>query len=711
MKFYATENIKNITLVGGAKAGKTTLAECMMFEGGVITRMGSVEDKNTVSDYHEVEHERGNSVFSSILHTEWRGTKINIIDTPGMDDFIGEVIPSLRVADTALLLINAQSGVEVGTEIVMRYLRKYKKPTIMVVNQMDGPKADFDVALTQIRDQFEENVVVMQYPYNYGENFNCIIDLLKMVMYKFPPEGGKPEKVAIPDEEKEKANKLHNTLVEAAAENDESLMELYFEEGELNEDQMRQGLRQGMLNRDLIPLFCLSAKRNMGSGRLMGFLGNVAPTAGEIAAETAKDGSEINISDPETTLFVFKAANEKHAGQMSYFKVCSGEVIAGMEMTNVSSQVKGKLNQLYAIDGKNRNPVDKLAAGDIGATVKFKNTHVNHTLRSTDDEVEIDPIVFPSPRIRVSIAPTKTGDEEKMGAALRKMHESDPSLIMELSKELRQTLLHAQGDLHLNVAKWILEKEHGVPVEYGKPRISYRETIRKEVKADYRHKKQTGGAGQFGEVHMIVHPYTEGMEDTIVGSRSDIKVREVDVHELPWGGKLLFCNCIVGGSIDNRFMPAIMKGIMEVMEQGPLTKSYARDIVVLVYDGKMHPVDSNEAAFKSAGKNAFKSAFLNAKPYLMEPIYTVEVLTPGEYMGDIMTDLQGRRALVEGMSAEGNLQKVIAKVPLAELYKYTTSLASIAQGRALYSREFAEYKQVPGDVQEILVKENSKEEE
>lgn len=711
MKFYATENIKNITLVGGAKAGKTTLAECMMFEGGVISRMGTVEDKNTVSDYHEVEHERGNSVFSSILHTEWRGTKINIIDTPGMDDFIGEVIPSLRVADTALMLINAQSGVEVGTEIVMRYLRKYNKPTIMVVNQMDGPKADYDAALQQIREQFDENVVVMQYPYNSGDDFNCIIDLLKMVMYKFPPEGGKPEKVPIPDEEKAKANELHNTLVEAAAENDETLMELYFEEGELNEDQMRKGLRLGMLNRDVIPLFCLAAKKNMGSGRLMGFLGNVAPTAGEIKPETSKDGGEIKITDPDTTLFVFKAANEKHAGQMSYFKVCSGEVHAGMEMNNISSNVKGKLNQLYAIDGKNRNQVDKLAAGDIGATVKFKNTHVNHTLRSVDDGVEVDPIVFPSPRIRVSISPTKTGDEEKMGAALRKMHESDPSLIMELSKELKQTLLHAQGDLHLNVAQWILDKEHGVPVEYGKPRISYRETIRKEVKADYRHKKQTGGAGQFGEVHMIVHPYTEGLEDTIVGSRTDVKVRNVDVHELPWGGKLLFCNCIVGGSIDNRFMPAIMKGIMEVMEEGPLTKSYARDIVVLVYDGKMHPVDSNEAAFKSAGKNAFKKAFLEAKPYLMEPIYTVEVLTPDEYMGDIMTDLQGRRALVEGMSAEGKLQKVTAKVPLAELYKYTTSLASIAQGRALYSREFAEYKQVPGDVQEVLVKENAKEEE
>ncbi len=711
MKFYATENIKNITLVGGAKAGKTTLAECMMFEGGVIDRMGSVEDKNTVSDYHEVEHERGNSVFSSILHTEWRGSKINIIDTPGMDDFIGEVIPSLRVADTALLLINAQSGVEVGTEIVMRYLRKYNKPTIMVVNQMDGPKADFDLTLSQIREQFDENVVIMQYPYNSGDGFNCIIDLLKMVMYKFPPEGGKPEKVAIPDEEKEKANELHNTLVEAAAENDETLMELYFEEGELNEDQMRKGIRQGMLNRDLLPLFCLAAKKNMGSGRLMGFIGNVAPTAGEIAPEHDKDGNDISITDKETTLFVFKAANEKHAGQMSYFKVCSGEVHAGMEMLNTSSNSKGKLNQLYAIDGKNRTAVDKLAAGDIGATVKFKNTHVNHTLRTGDDGVEIDPIVFPTPRIRVAISPTKTGDEEKMGAALRKMHESDPSLIMELSKELRQTLLHAQGDLHLNVAKWILEKEHGVTVEYGKPRISYRETIRREVKADYRHKKQTGGAGQFGEVHMIVHPYTEGLEDTIVGSRNDIKVREVDVHELEWGGKLLFCNCIVGGSIENRFMPAIMKGIMEVMEEGPLTKSYIRDVVVLVYDGKMHPVDSNEAAFKSAGKNAFKAGFLDAKPYLMEPIYTVEVLTPSEYMGDIMTDLQGRRAIVEGMSAEGNLQKVTAKVPLAELYKYTTSLASIAQGRALYSREFAEYKQVPGDVQDVLVKENSREEE
>jgi elongation factor G len=459
-----------------------------------------------------------------------------------------------------------------------------------------------------------------------------------------------------------------------------------------------------MLKRQVLPLFCVAAKRNMGSGRMMGFIGNVAPSAGDIHPEHDKEGNEIPIDAPDTNLFVFKAANEKHAGQMSFFKVCSGEVASGMELYNTTSNSSGKLNQLYAVDGKNRISVDKLAAGDIGATVKFKNTHVNHTIRSEDDNLEIDPIKFPEPRIRVAVKPVKQGDEEKMGASLNKMHEGDPSLIMELSTELKQTLLHAQGDVHLNVAKWILKNEYGVEVEFSKPRISYRETIRKEAQSIYRHKKQTGGAGQFGEVHMKILPYHEGIEEELP-QRNDVKIRQVEVNELDWGGKLIFCNAIVGASIDARFMPAIMKGIMEIMQEAPLTGSYARDIVVIVYDGKMHPVDSNENAFKTAGKMAFREAFLEAKPMLMEPIYTVEVLTPSEYMGDIMTDLQGRRAMVEGMTSEGNLQKVTAQVPLAELYKYTTSLSSIAQGRAMYSREFSAFKQVPGDVQDKLVKE------
>ena len=703
MKHYTADLIKNIVLVGSSKSGKTTLAECMMYEGGVLKRMGAVEDGNTVSDYHEEEKERGGSVFSSIMHTDWRGTKINIIDAPGLDDFIGEVISSLRVADTALLTINAQNGVEVGTEIVWRYLENYNKPTLFVVNQLDHSKADFNTTLDQIRAQFGDQVVVMQYPYNPGEGFNAIIDLLKMVMYKFPSEGGKPEKLPIPDDERGRADELHNTLVEAAAENDESLMELYFEKGELDEDEMRQGLKIGMLNRTIFPLFCVSAKKNMGSGRMMGFLSNVAPASSEVNPEHSREGNIVSSQDP-ATLFVFKASNEKHAGSMSYFKVISGEVGAGVEMYNTTSQAKGKLNQLYVVDGKNRVAVDKLSQGDIGATVKFKSTHTNHTLRAKDDGVEIAPIEFPDPRIRMAVTTSKQGDEEKLGQVLNKMHESDPTLITEYAKELKQTILHGQGELHLQMVKWSLSHLHGIEIGFEKPRISYRETIQKAAEGYHKHKKQSGGSGQYAEVYLKIQPWSEHVVDP-----PELKVRNKQEIEMDWGGKLVFCNCIVGGVIDNRFMPAIVKGLMEVMEEGPLTGSYCRDIIVYVYDGKMHAVDSNEISFKIAGAQAFKKAFIEAKPKLLEPVYQVDVLVPDEFMGDVMTDLQSRRAIVEGFTNEGTYQRVTARVPLAEMYRYNTSLSSISQGRATYTRTFLEFAQVPGEVQNELIQTHSKE--
>ncbi|MEL6670790.1 MAG: elongation factor G [Bacteroidota bacterium] len=697
MKHYQSSNIKNVVLVGSSKAGKTTLAETMMFEGGVISRMGSVDDGNTVSDYHEVELERRNSVFSSIMHTEWRGTKINLVDTPGLDDFIGELISSLRVSDTALVTVNAQYGVEVGTEISWRYLKKYNKPSIFVINQLDQSKSDYNLCVEQIKEQFDPGVVVMQYPYNQGEAFDSIIDVLKMVMYKFPPEGGKPEKLPIPDEEKARAADLHNTLVEAAAEHDEELMELYFEKGELDEDEMRRGIRIGMLNRALFPLFCLSAKKNMGSGRLMGFIGNVAPTAADMAAETTISGDEVHTSESDTTLFVFKSGSDKHSGLTNFFKVCSGEINAGDELVNLTTGNKTKVNQLYVMDGKNRHQVEKLSAGDIGATVKLKDTFTNHTLRSKDDNKAIEPIDFPNSRMRTAVNPVTTGEEEKMVAALNKIRQADPTFITEFAKELKQTIIHAQGELHLSTGKWMLEHLYGVKIEYGTPKISYRETIQQAAEANYRHKKQSGGSGQFGEVYMKIFPFQGEFQDP-----PEYKIRNKDEIDLPWGGKLLYCNAIVGGSIDARFMPAILKGIMETMEEGPITGSYARDVAVVVYDGKMHPVDSNEISFKIAGQQAFKTAFLQAKPKLMEPIYKVEVLVPDEQMGDIMTDLQSRRAIVEGFNNEGSYQKITAKVPLAELYRYTTSLSSLTQGRATHTREFHKYESVPGDIQQKL---------
>ena len=700
MKHYQTSDIKNLVLAGGSKSGKTTLAECMMFEGGVINRMGTVEDGNTVSDFQEIETDRGNSVFSSILHTEWRGKKINIIDTPGLDDFCGELISALRVADTALVTLNAQYGVEVGTEISWRYLERYNKPAIFVINQVDHPKADFNQTVEQAQAQFGEGVVLMQYPYNAGEGFDAIIDLLKMVMYKFPPEGGKPEKLPIPDEERPRADELHNTLVEAAAEHDESLMEMYFEKGELDEDEMRQGLRLGMLERALFPVFCVAAKRNMGSGRLMGFLGNVAPSAGEMGPEVTTEGTEISVDDPETTLFVFKASNEKHTGAMSFFKVCCGEVSSGSEFITTNTRAKNKFNQLYAVDGKNRHPVDKLAAGDIGATVKLKDTHVNNTLRLQDDDVIIEPIEFPEARIRTAIEAENQNEEEKMAAALHKMAESDPTLRVEYARELKQTILHGQGALHLQTIKWQLENLYGLSIRFLDPKISYRETIQQPASGSYKHKKQSGGSGQFGEVYLKIFPYDEPFE-----APAEFKVRDRQEIELDWGGKLVYCNCIVGGVIGARFLPAILKGIMKVMEEGPITKSYARDVIVFVYDGKMHPVDSNEISFQIAGQQAFKQAFLDAKPKLLEPVFRLEVLVPEEYMGDVMTDLQSRRAMVEGFTAEANYQKIVAQVPLAELDRYATTLSSLTQGRALHSQRFLEYQTVPGEVQQKLMKE------
>ncbi len=699
MKHYETDRIKNIVLAGSSKSGKTTLAECMMFEGNVLSRMGKVEDGNTVSDYHEIEQERGSSVFSSILHTEWRGTKINLIDTPGLDDFAGELIGALRVCDTALITLNAQYGVEVGTEIIWRYLKKFQKPSIMVINQVDHPKADFHRTVEMTRQQFGQGIILVQYPYNQGENFNCIIDLLKMVMYQFPKEGGKPKKLPIPADEKERAQKLHTELVEAAAEHDDTLMELYFEKGELDEDEMRTGIRLGMLRRDMFPVFCLSASRNMGSGRLMGFIGNVTPSAGEIAPELSTEGKEIKIKDKATTLFVFKTSNERHTGSMSYFKVCSGTVEAGMELYNENTGVKGKMNQLFVIDGKNRHSVTTLSAGDIGATVKLKNTYTNHTLRSVDDGINILPIEFPAPRIRTAITLVNDHEEEKLAQAMAKLHAGDPTFIPEYSAELKQTLLHGQGELHLQVNQWMLDHLYGVKINLIEPRISYRETIQQEAKGYHKHKKQSGGAGQYGEVYVIVKPYSEHPNHP-----GDLKIRGEEIIDMPWGGKLAFYNCIVGGVIDQRFLPAILKGVQEVMEEGPITGSYVRDVAVYVYDGKMHPVDSNEISFKIAGQQAFKKAFLDANPKILEPVHTVEILVPDEFMGEVLTDLQARRALVEGFKNEGAYQRITAKVPLASLSKYTTTLSSISQGRATFSSAFDNYSQVSSDIQAELIR-------
>lgn len=701
MKAFDEKHIKNIALVGGAKTGKTTLAETMLFEAGLINRRGTVEDKNTISDFHEIEHERGNSVYATALHTEWRDYKINIIDTPGLDDFIGEVISAVRVCDTAVMVLNAQHGVEVGAELIWNYVDEYKKPTIFAINQLDHEYANFQTAVDQAKEKFGRQVTVMQYPVNQGTSFNTIIDLLKMTMYRFPANGGKPEKLPIPDSEMETANRLHNELVERAAENDEKLMELYFEKGSLDEDEMRQGIKKGMMNHDIFPVFCLSAKKNMGSGRLMGFIDNVAPSATEMPAETSTDGKEVKC-DPNgpPVLFVFKTLIEPHLGKLTFFKVLSGEVSVGMELNNPTTGVTERIGQLFIMDGKNRNAVDKLKAGDIGSTLKLKNTLTNHTLNGKGSNVQIQPIEFPLPRIRTAIVTKNKADDDKIGEVLQEIHMEDPTIVVEYDREMKQVLLLGQGELHLAVAKWRMEHVYKVEVEFLKPRIPYRETILKSALANYRHKKQSGGAGQFGEVYIKIEPITNGHEP-----KPEFTVREREEIPLQWGGKLVFNNCITGGVIDARFIPSIMKGVMEKMNEGPLTGSYVRDIAVSVYDGKMHPVDSNDISFKIAGMMAFKEAFHQAQPQLLEPIFDIEIEMPEDLMGDVMSELQSRRSIITGMDSNGRAQVIKARTPLAELDKTTVNLRSITQGRARMKSAFAEYVAVSPDVQKKLADE------
>jgi len=708
MKVYKTEEIRNIALIGNAGSGKTTLAEAMLFEGGIINRRGEVTAKNTVSDYNQIEQDYGNSVLSTLMYTEYNGKKINIMDTPGMDELCGGVVSSLSVTALGLMIINSTTGVEAGTEAALRHASKAQTPLILVFNQLDHDNSNFENALEQCKNACGGKTTIIQYPVDAGPNFSAIVDVLKMKLYKYSKEG-KVEIQDIPDSEKERADALHNELVEKAAENEEALMELYFDKGELTEDEMRKGIKLGMLDRSLYPVFCTTAKKGIGVARLMEFITNIAPTPAEKKARPVIKGKQPKLDASEApSIFVFKTAVEPHVGEITYFRVMSGTIKEGMDLVNSKSGNKERLSQVFVPSGKSREKVDELVAGDLGCTVKLKETKYNHTLSLKEAETVYAPIEFPSSRHTVAVKAVNDSDDEKVGEVLSKIKYDDPTYIVEYSKELKQLLVHCQGEYHLNVLKWHFDHIHKIEVNFIAPRIPYRETITKPAQADYRHKKQSGGAGQFGEVHMIIEPYEEGSSPKSMFKFGEkemkLSVRATEEHQLSWGGKLIYCNCIVGGSIDARFMPAILKGIMEKIEEGPLTGSYARDIRVYVYDGKMHPVDSNEISFKLAGRNAFSQAFKNAGPKILEPIYNLEVLVPSDRMGDTMSDLQGRRAMIMGMGSEHGLEKISAKVPLKEMYRYTTSLSSITGGRGVFGMSFDGYEKVPADVQDELLK-------
>jgi elongation factor G len=709
MKVYQPNELKNIALIGSAGSGKTTLAEAMLYEGGVVNRKGDIDSKNTVSDYHDIEHQQGRSIFSTVLYTEYQNKKLNIIDTPGLDDFSGAVVSSLAVSDAALFLINAYQGVEVGTEVMSRYTRKFETPVILAINHLDHEKANYEKAVEDLKVKYANKAIQVQYPINQGSEFNAVIDVLKMKMYTWGPEGGEPTISDIPDDQKDKAEELHNALVEAAAENDDALMELFFEEGSLNEDQMREGIKKGLIKRDLFPIFCVSAKKDMGVRRMMEFINNVAPQTSEMPKPTDIEGTEVSI-DPEgpASIFIFKTSVEEHLGEVAYFKVMSGKISEGMDLINTRNGNKERVTQLYCVAGNNRTKVDTMVAGDIGATVKLKDTRTNDTLNTKGTDWKFPTIQFPDPKYRTAIRPVNQGEEEKLGEILNRFAGEDPTYVIEHSKELKQVIVHGQGEFHLNTLKKQIEAKDKLEIEFITPKIPYRETITKSAQSDYRHKKQSGGSGQFGEVHMIIEAYHEGSATPksykIDGKEISVTNRGEDTHELPWGGKLVFVNSIVGGSIDAKYLPAILKGVMEKMEEGPLTGSYARDIRIVVYDGKMHPVDSNEISFKIAGMQAFRAAFKQAGPKILEPVYKVEVMVPGDFMGDVMSDLQGRRAMIEGMTSEGGYEKIAAKVPLAEMNKYSTSLSSLTSGQAMYTMKFDSYMAVPGDVQDQLLK-------
>ena len=709
MKVYQTNEIKNIALLGSSGSGKTTLVEAMLFESGVIKRRGSIAAKNTVSDYFPVEQEYGYSVFSTVLHVEWNNKKLNIIDCPGSDDFVGSTVTALNVTDTAIILLNGQYGVEVGTQNHFRYTEKLNKPVIFLVNQLDNEKCDYDNILEQLKEAYGSKVVPIQYPISTGPGFNALIDVLLMKKYSWKPEGGAPVIEDIPAEELEKATEMHKALVEAAAENDEGLMEKFFEQDSLSEDEMREGIRKGLVARGMFPVFCVCGGKDMGVRRLMEFLGNVVPFVSEMPKVQNTEGKEVapDVNGPES-LYFFKTSVEPHIGEVSYFKVMSGKVREGDDLLNADRGSKERIAQIYVVAGGNRVKVEELQAGDIGAAVKLKDVKTGNTLNGKDCDYKFNFIKYPNSKYSRAIKPVNEADVEKMMTILNRMREEDPTWVIEQSKELKQTLVHGQGEFHLRTLKWRLENNEKLQVKYEEPKIPYRETITKAARADYRHKKQSGGAGQFGEVHLIVEPYKEGMPvpDTYKFNGQEFKINVKGTEEVPleWGGKLVFINSIVGGSIDARFLPAILKGIMARMEQGPLTGSYARDVRVIVYDGKMHPVDSNEISFMIAGRNAFSDAFNNAGPKILEPIYDVEVFVPSDKMGDVMGDLQGRRAMIMGMSSEKGFEKLVAKVPLKEMSSYSTALSSLTGGRASFIMKFSSYELVPTDVQDKLIK-------
>ncbi len=700
MNVYDADHIRNVALLGHQGSGKTMLAEAMLFVSGALKRMGSIEEGNTISDYHPSEKDRQMSVFASLLHAEWKGHKINIIDTPGYPDFVGEVIASLRVADAAIYVMNGVEGVQVGTELAWTYGATIGKPSMFVINHIDHAQSDFRALVGQIQERFGRGATVVQFP---GGASDTIIDVLLMKQLTFGKDGTAQEG-EIDSSFAEEAERLHNELIESIAENDEGLMELYFEKGTLTEDEMRQGLHVAMLQRQLFPIFITSATELTGVSRLMSFIDNVLPSPAEMPPADTVDGHPVT-ADPsaQPVAFVYNTMSEAHVGDYSFFRVYSGTLEQGMDLENAQTNAIERLGPLYAINGHDRDPVQRMVAGDIGALVKLKNTHTNNTLRAKGSDVVIRPIEFPEPRYTVAVAPAREGDEDKLAQGLHAIHEEDPSIVIIHDQNLKQLVLGGQGELHLEIVKFRLKNRFGVDVEYHRPRVAYLETVQSSARASYRHKKQTGGAGQFADISMLVEPLNGEFNPP-----ADITVRGKVELETAWGSKVEFIDAIVGGVIDmRRFFGAIQKGVQEALQDGPVAGYPVGDVRVVIYDGGMHPVDSNENAFKTAARMCFRDAFRQANPVLLEPIYNLEVTVPGDFTGEVMGDLNTRRGRIQGIESEGVFQKIVAQVPEAELYRYSTSLRSITQGRGIHRATFSHYEPMPRHVQDKVVSEST----
>ncbi|HRP02776.1 MAG TPA: elongation factor G [Candidatus Kapabacteria bacterium] len=698
MKVYETKDIRNLALVGHAGSGKTTLSEALLFQSGAITRKGTIEDRNTISDYNEIEHERGSSVFSTLLFAELNNCKLNLLDTPGYDDYIGEMIAAQQVCDSTAVVLNANNSIELGAENGLSYAEKLEKPTFIIINKIDNEQAKFDELLQELKSQYGNRITAFQFPVNPGSSFDTIIDLIlmKTLTYKGNNE---PEISDIPASLLSKAETLKSELIESIAESDEGLMNIYFEEGYLNEEQIKQGLKNAYIKREIFPVFCTSGKNFVGINSLVQFIVDVVPNPAEIPTLIEEGSVKVACdSASKLSLFVFKMYSDQKLGDLTYFKVKSGKLHSGMDLVNETKGSTERLGGIYVINGKKRDEISELYAGDIGGTVKLKGVLINDTLHEKGFNVKFPNIQYPNTKIRSAIIPKIKGEEEKVGIGLNSLQQEDPSIYVEHSPELKQTIVHAMGELHLQVIKWRLEHRYKVEVEFIAPKVPYRETIQKKVTGSYRHKKQSGGAGQFAEVHMLLEPWYEGLPNP-----TDIQVRGKEIYDMEWGGKLEFLNCIVGGVIDQRFMPAILKGVMDKMHEGPLTGSYVRDIRVAVYDGKMHPVDSNEAAFKTAGMMVFKENFTQASPKILEPVYDVEIRVPEDFVGDVMSDLPARRGVILGIDSDGRYQIIKAQMPLAEVDKYSQALRSISQARATFNSKFAKYAPVPPNIQQELI--------